>query len=62
MNFIGEWRNWKGVADDYQTDSKLFTGNTLNEFLKTEMNSLDKSDNYYFPYSSQENSKRKATN
>ena len=48
LNFLGEWRNWKGVADDYQSDSKVYSGETLTQLVKTEKNTLDKSDNYYF--------------
>lgn len=48
LNFIGEWRNWKGVSNNYIIDSKVFTNDELTEFLKTKKNSLDKSDNYYF--------------
>jgi len=48
LNFLGEWRNWKGVSDDYQMNSKTFIDNNLAEFLKTSKNAQDKSDNYYF--------------
>lgn len=48
LNFLGEWRNWKGVADNYQSDSKTYNGETLTEYMKSEKNTLDKSDNYYF--------------
>ena len=48
LNFLGEWRNWKGVSNDYITNSKIYSGNALTQFLKTDRNTLDKSDNYYF--------------
>lgn len=48
LNFLGEWRNWRGVNDDYRSTSKVFKGETLSEFLKTSQNSLDRNDNYYF--------------
>jgi len=48
LNFLGEWRTWKGVSDNYLSNSKVYTDETLTEFLKTERNTLDKSDNYYF--------------
>jgi ferric enterobactin receptor len=48
LNFLGEWRNWKGVNNDFKTDSKVYTGDNLTEFLKTNRNSLNNSSNYYF--------------
>ena len=48
LNFLGEWRNWKGVANNYQSESKSYAGDALTEYLKTRKNTLDKSDNYYF--------------
>ena len=48
LNFLGEWRNWKGVADNYLSESKTYSGEELTQFIKTERNTLDKSDNYYF--------------
>jgi hypothetical protein len=48
LNFLGEWRTWKGVADNYRSDSRVYTGDVLSEYLKTEKNTLNKSDNYYF--------------
>jgi len=48
LNFLGEWRNWKGVADNYLSDSKIYSGENLTQYIETEKNTLDKSDNYYF--------------
>lgn len=48
LNFLGEWRNWRGVNDDYRSDSRFYQGEVLTEFLKTNQNSLDRNDNYYF--------------
>jgi hypothetical protein len=48
LNFMGEWRNWKGVADNYLSDSKVYIEDSLDQYVKTGMNTLDKSDNYYF--------------
>ncbi len=48
LNFMGEWRNWKGEANNYRWNSKTYQDDQLTKFLKTNVNSLDKSDNYYF--------------
>jgi hypothetical protein len=48
LNFLGEWRNWKGVANNYRSESKRYVGDNLTEYLKTGKNTLDKSDNFYF--------------
>ncbi|HLO59188.1 MAG TPA: TonB-dependent receptor [Bacteroidales bacterium] len=48
LNFLGEWRNWKGVANDYNYDSKIFVDNNPTQFLKTKKDGLTRSDNYYF--------------
>jgi hypothetical protein len=48
LNFLGEWRNWKGVSNHYLSDSKVFVNDALTEFLHTNKKSLDKSDSYYF--------------
>src|SRR5512133_2688454 len=48
LNFLGEWRNWKGVSNDYLSNSTIYNGNELSQLLRTEKNGLDKSDNYYF--------------
>ena len=48
LNFLGEWRNWNGISHGYLSDSKIYSGADLTEFLKTRKNSQDKSDNYYF--------------
>ena len=48
LNFLGEWRNWKGLTDDYQYDSRVYSGQDLTEFIKTGLNSLDRNDNLYF--------------
>jgi hypothetical protein len=48
LNFLGEWRTWKGVSDNYKSDSKVYNDETLTQFLKSERSGLDRSDNYYF--------------
>jgi hypothetical protein len=48
LNFLGEWRTWKGVNDDYKAISQVYTDDVLTEYLKTDRNSLNRSDNYYF--------------
>jgi hypothetical protein len=48
LNFLGEWRSWKGISNDYLSYSKIFLGNDLNEYLKTVKDASDKSNNYYF--------------
>ena len=48
LNFLGEWRTWKGVNDGYKSISQVYTDDILTEYLKTDKNSLNRSDNYYF--------------
>jgi ferric enterobactin receptor len=48
LNFLGEWRTWKGVNDDYKSVSQVYTDDVLTEYLNTDKNSLNRSDNYYF--------------
>ncbi len=48
LNFLGEWRTWKGVNDDYESVSKVYTDEVLTQYLNTDRNSLNRSDNYYF--------------
>ncbi len=48
LNFLGEWRTWKGVNDDYKSISQMHTDDVLTQYLKTDRNSLNRSDNYYF--------------
>lgn len=48
LNFLGEWRRWKGVSDNYQSDSKTYIGENLTKYIETEENTLDRNDNYYF--------------
>jgi hypothetical protein len=48
LNFLGEWRTWKGVNDDYKSISQVYTNDVLTEYLKTDRNTLNRSDNYYF--------------
>jgi hypothetical protein len=48
LNFLGEWTNWKMVYDNYQTDSRIFNYDVLSQYQKSEKNSMDKSNNYYF--------------
>lgn len=48
LNFLGEWRNWKGVTDDYNTEDKTFENDNLTKFVKTQRNGLDRNNNYYF--------------
>ncbi len=48
LNFLGEWRTWKGVNNDYKSISEVYTDDVLTEYLKTDRNSLNRSDNYYF--------------
>ncbi len=48
LNFLGEWRTWKGVNDDYKSVSEVIPDDVLTEYLNTDKNSLNRSDNYYF--------------
>lgn len=48
LNFMGEWRYWNGVTQGYKSESKVFSGENLTEFLKTDKNSFNKNDNNYF--------------
>ncbi len=48
LNFLGEWRTWKGVNDNYESLSKVYTDDVLTEYVETNRNSLNRSDNYYF--------------
>jgi ferric enterobactin receptor len=48
LNFLGEWRTWKGVNDDYQSVSQVYTDEVLSQYINTDKNSLNRSDNYYF--------------
>jgi len=48
LNFLGEWRSWNGIQDNYQSTSSIYSGNDLTELLKTKLNGVDKSNNYYF--------------
>src|SRR5665647_377691 len=34
LNFLGEWRTWKGVNDDYKSISQVYTDDVLTEYLK----------------------------
>lgn len=48
LNFLGEWRNWKGVSDNYNITSHTYSGDELSEYLKSIKDSKDNSNNYYF--------------
>jgi len=48
LNFLGEWRTWKGVNDDYESVSQVYTDEVLTQYINTDKNSLNRSDNYYF--------------
>jgi ferric enterobactin receptor len=48
LNFLGEWRTWKGVNDDYKSISQVYTNDVLTQYINTDKNSLTRSDNYYF--------------
>jgi ferric enterobactin receptor len=48
LNFLGEWRTWKGVNDDYKSVSQVYTNENLTQYINTNKNSLNRSDNYYF--------------
>jgi ferric enterobactin receptor len=48
LNFLGEWRTWKGVNDDYKSISQVYTDDVLTQYINTDKNSLTRSDNYYF--------------
>ena len=48
LNFLGEWRTWKGVNDDYKSVSQVYTDDVLTQYINTDKNSLNRSDNYYF--------------
>lgn len=48
LNFLGEWRSWNGVQNNYQSTSSISSGNNLTELLKTKLDGVDKSSNYYF--------------
>jgi hypothetical protein len=48
LNFLGEWRTWKGVNDDYKSISQVYTDEVLTQYINTDKNSLNRSDNYYF--------------
>jgi hypothetical protein len=48
LNFLGEWRTWKGVNDDYKSVGQVYTDNALTEYINTDRNSLNRNDNYYF--------------
>ncbi len=48
LNFLGEWRSWNGVQDNYQSTSSIYSGNNLNELMKTRLDGIDRSSNLYF--------------
>jgi hypothetical protein len=48
LNFMGEWRRYRGTSDDYKSESATFEDNALAEYVRTAKNNLDNSDNYYF--------------
>ncbi len=48
LNFLGEWRSWKGTTKNYHSDGRMYLDNQLSEFLKTDRNGEDGSDNFYF--------------
>lgn len=48
LNFLGEWRSWNGVGKNYHSDSKVYLDNQLSEYLKTDRDGEDGSDNFYF--------------
>jgi len=48
LNFLGEWRNWKGVSDDYRFQSSYYEGEELKRYYKTGLNHFDRNNTYYF--------------
>jgi len=48
LNFMGEWRYWNGISKGYKSDSKVYMGDDLTQYLKTNRNSFNRNDNNYF--------------
>lgn len=48
LNFLGEWRSWRGVTDNYNTEDKTFEDEQLTKYVKTQRNGLDKNNNFYY--------------
>jgi ferric enterobactin receptor len=47
LNFLGEWRYWNGLARNYKSDSRYYTGDNLSQFVRTNKNSVNKNSNNY---------------
>ncbi len=48
LNFLGEWRTWKGVNDDYKSVSKVYTDERAYPVPEYRQEFTNRSDNYYF--------------
>ena len=48
LNFLGEWRRYKGVSNDYESEAKTFEEDVVSQYVRTALNNLDISDNHFF--------------
>ncbi len=48
LNFLGEWRNWRGITDDFLSKNSTYRQHVLSEYYETNTNSLTINDNHYF--------------
>ncbi len=48
LNFLGEWKSWKYSSGNENSSNRSYTGNTLDQYYVTSLDSEYHSDNYAF--------------
>ncbi len=48
LNFMGEWRRYRGLSKDYVSEAKTFEENALTQYVRTSKNNLDNNDNFFY--------------